>query len=145
MPEIPSAAINELLGFVDDALATADEAVKRAAELEAAAAAPAVTLIKVASSTYTRVAERVAKTGVLGEKTAGEIADILKAAGEAGCLEILEKMASRAVFAFEPEADSFGSLVRKTVNDNPGIHEGLSKTAAIYREAANEYDREHRG
>jgi len=110
----------ELLGVIDDSIALAEDAVAEAAAVKsapaAAAAAPApepITLVKVAKARAGEVATSLIKSGAFPDKTVDDLADILEKGGATAHLELLEKLASRAVFPLDLEGDLVGDLVEK--------------------------------
>jgi hypothetical protein len=106
------AAFNELVGVLDEAIELADCAVKAA---EAAERKPeTVTLVKVAASRYHNTAVELIKTGTFRGMTAASLAKTLENAGPAEFLELMEKLASRAVFPFDAETALGGDLVEKS-------------------------------
>ena len=106
------AAFSEMLGVVDDAIDLADSAVKSAEVAHRAVTEP-VTLVKVAAVRYQATARELMKTGAFREHSRDSLAKSLEAAGPAGLLEVLEKLASRAVFPLDAD---FGSVERDLVD-----------------------------
>lgn len=106
-------AFNELVGVIDDAIGLADCAVK-AAEAAHIDNSESVTLVKVAASRYHNTAVELVKTGTFRGHTATSLATTLENAGPAEFLELMEKLASTAVFPFDAAAALGGDLVEKS-------------------------------
>ena len=142
------------LEVVDDALAVADDAIKRAdhaeeetARMRAAQVAPApepITLTKVASSRYRQVAVALKETGSFPDYSETDLAQHLEQGGANAQLEVMEKLASRAVFDMGSEIDLGGSLVKQSENRRTSSHNLTGKTA-IWRDALDEADAELAG
>jgi len=105
------AAFSELLGVVDEAIALADDAVKSA---EARPKTDTITLVKVARSRYHSVAGAIIKSGAFPGESEDSIAKNLEEGGIVAQLDLLEKLASRAVFPFDLSGDLGGDLVEKS-------------------------------
>jgi predicted glycosyl hydrolase (DUF1957 family) len=135
-------AFSEMLGVVDDAIRLADDAVKAADAASARKPQETVTLVKVAQARYYAVADALIKTGSFREYTREGLAKTLESAGTAGYLELMEKLASRAVFPLESaEVDLGGDLVEKSAATRAqGLTPG-SQTA-IWRQALDEAEAE---
>jgi hypothetical protein len=106
-------AFTELVGVIDEAIGLADCAVK-AAEAASSRTLEPVTLVKVATSRYRNTAEELIKTGTFRGHTATSLAQTLENAGPAEFLDLMEKLASRAVFPLDAEAALGGDLVEKS-------------------------------
>jgi len=107
------AAYGEFLGVVDDAIALAEDAVKEA-QREVTPASEPITLVKVAKARCCEVAAALIKSGAFPDKTEEDLAKTLEMGGSSTHLELLEKVASRAVFPFDLEGDLGGELVEKS-------------------------------
>jgi hypothetical protein len=107
------AAFDELVGVIDEAIGLADCAVK-AAEAAKTHTPELVTLVKVAASRYHNTAVELIKTGTFRGYTASSLAKTLENAGPAEFLELMEKLASKAVFSFDAEMALSGDLVEKS-------------------------------
>jgi len=152
LPSVTAYAV--ALEVVDDALAVADDAIKRAAHAEeetermrAARVAPvpeAITLTKVASSRYHEVAHALKETGSFPDYSETALAQHLESGGPAAQLEVMEKLASRAVFDMGSEIDLGGSLVKQSENRRTSSHNLTGKTA-LWRAALDETDAELSG
>lgn len=123
-------AFSEMLGVIDDAIETADDAVKVA---ELAGSSPdrnqPVKLIKVASDRYKSVASTLMKTGSFREYSPEGLTRSLESAGTAGLLEFLEKLASRAVFPIDADFLGIeGDLVDKSATSRTDAPSNESKT-----------------
>lgn len=118
------AAFTELTGLLDDAIQLADDAVKAAEARPAAPATPpaqeSVRLVKVASQRYMETAKELLKTGAFRGHSAESLANILREAGTADFLEIMEKLASRAVFPISAEEAMGGDLVEPSAENRDG-------------------------
>lgn len=109
------AAFAEMVSMIDEAVDLADCAVKAA---EAATTQPeSVTLVKVASSRYHNTAVELIKTGTFRGQTATSLAKTLENAGPAEFLELMEKLASAAVFPLDADEVLRGDLVEKPSNN----------------------------
>lgn len=107
------AAYGEFLGVVDDAIALAEDAVKEAQREVTPASAP-ITLVKVAKARASQVAVSLIKSGAFPGNTEAALTNTLETGGAAAYLDLLEKVASRAVFPFDLEGDLGGELVEKS-------------------------------
>lgn len=128
---------DSLLSIVDDAVALAKEAV---AVAETASAQPAITLTKVANSRYEQAAAVIHKAGALREYSRDELVNTLATAGETGHLEIMEKLASSAVFPLDDITESSGDLVEK--RGETKRYDGLTPKQALWRRALDEAEEE---
>jgi hypothetical protein len=108
------AAFNELVGVIDEAIDLAGCAVKAAELGQAKAQFEPVTLVKVAANRYHNVAKELIKTGTFRQYTAAGLAKTLENAGPADFLDIMEKLASQAVFPLDAETELSGDLVEKS-------------------------------
>lgn len=121
--------VRDLIGVIDDAIAIADSAVKSADELQRRNAEP-VTLVKVAAARYHSVAAELMKTGAFNDHTRDSLARSLEESGTAGLLEIMEKLASRAVFPLDTSFIGVeGDLVDKSATSRTHHDSTESKTA----------------
>jgi len=128
----PLEAIKSACDIAVEALDIAENTIAAARK---ARPAPQVTLVKVASSTYERVATALYNTGVI-PGTIEKIATDLQNASPAGMLTILEKLASKAVYAdLTPSRE--GVLVPKPGHNKQNQRRGI---AAAFDNAASEYD-----
>ena len=107
-------AYGQMLGVIGEAIDLAEDAVK-AAEDQAKAPEPSVTLVKVANDKARSAAARLMKTGAFSGDTEETLASKIENAGPTELLELMEKLASKAVF---PLNASFlaedGELVEKS-------------------------------
>lgn len=143
--EMQETVYTEFLSLMGEAITVADEAVK-AAEAVASQSAqqPEISLVKVASSRYAAVAGTLFKTGAFESfGSAQQLSAHLEKSGAAGHLEVMEKLASSAVFPFGSSLDLSGELVEK-----PSTHRNSdsprSKTA-IWRQSMDEAEFEVSG
>lgn len=120
-------AFTNLLGVIDDAIDLAALAVKSAQEAGQRSAAP-VTLVKVAAARCDAVAEELVKTGAFRDYTQRDLAKSLESASNAGLLELLEKLASRAVFPLDVDLGAEGDLVDKPSTTRTDAGPAESKT-----------------
>jgi hypothetical protein len=104
---------DEMLGAVDDAIALAEDAVKVAQSMRPVQAPP-ITLVKVAKDRCNEVATSLIKSGSFPGQTVDDIAKTLENGGAATYLDLLEKVASRAVFPLDIFGDLGGELVEKS-------------------------------
>lgn len=130
------AAFNELVGVVDEAIdlaaravETAESAIAKSAATPAKPAAPVV-LVKVASDRFRKTAKALIQTGTFEAYTPEGLAKTLESAGPADFLDIMEKLASRAVFPLDVKMTPEGDLVEKsaTTLSSSGPKAGESKT-----------------
>lgn len=151
-PRMDSATVfREVLGAMDDAIALAQDAVKTAQDAEKAAQEArqsrpqeGVVLVKVAKARYESVAETLHRTGAFREFTRAGLAKTLESAGPAGLLDVMEKLASRAVFPLDASVVLGGDLVEKSADSRTDSLEPTSKTA-VWRKALDEAERECAG
>lgn len=134
-----SEAVNLALEMADDALVVAEEAVKRAEELESAPIPETVEIVKVASSRYREVAERLIKSGSFSDKTEDELTKDLEEGGIPFLLTTLEKLAASAVFS---AGDDFfsegGQLVERVSDEKPQSKSGERVSTDIWQDACEE-------
>lgn len=129
----PKVVINELVSMTEDAIKVAEDAIKSAATPVPAAAAPSVTLVKVAKDRYDATAKALIKTGSFKGKTKETLSKHLEAAGESGFLELLEKLASTAIFPLNGDHINLGGdLVEKAAQTGTALTPG-SKASATSR------------
>jgi hypothetical protein len=129
-------ALEELLSMVGDSLDLADQAVKAAES-----AAPRVEIVKVAADKCARAATALLRTGAFKNMTSEGIAGALSTASPAELVEIMEKLASNAIFPVDPSEDMGGFLVEKTADTVRRTAEGESKTQ-LWRRCMDEADAE---
>jgi len=145
--DLTKTAYDALLEMCDEAIDLAETAITKASYAEDSlvvkVAAPQITLTKVASARYLNVAVALKKTGSFPDKTEEYLAKHLKDGGELALLEIMEKLASRAVFDAGSEIDLGGSLVEKSATSRD--HSQLSGSTAMWRRALDEADAEIAG
>lgn len=107
-------AVKDACDLACDALDAADRALGTSKSALLARPAerpvPKITLVKVASETYDRVARSLVESGVFGSDVE-KIATDLRQSDHAGLLTLLEKLASKAVFL--PATGNRGVLVSK--------------------------------
>jgi hypothetical protein len=135
-----AAILDNLLSIVDDAVSIAKEAVA-IAEQPANAPAAAVTLTKVARSRYSEVADALLKSGMFSGHTHDSLVKTLEESGEPGQLNLLEKLASSAVFPIASFNELSGDLVEKA-GKNDSRYEGLNPKQALWRRAMDEAEEE---
>lgn len=130
-------AYDGLLAMVDDTLGLAETAVKHAeavAKTLPQATREPVTLVKVAGEAvadptrFGRVADALMKTGAFREFAKRDLEKFLKEAGYAGYLELLEKLASRAVFPLDAVERIDGDLVESSASTRTEGQTHESKT-----------------
>ena len=124
-------AIKSACDIAVEALDIAENTIAAARKLQPA---PQVTLVKVASSTYERVAEALINTGVF-KGSVEKVASDLQSASTAGMLTILEKLASKALYV-DP-INRAGVLVPRPGHPKQNRGQGI---AAAFANAASEYD-----
>jgi hypothetical protein len=129
-------AYNNMLGVLDESIALAADAVK-AAEDRSTSVTPAVLLVKVASARYHEVAKALIKTGSFPGKTVDGLAKSLEGFGIAGHLELMEKLASKAIFPLDADVVLGGDLVEKSTERRMDELESGSKSA-VWRDAMND-------
>lgn len=133
-----AALFDNLLSIVDDAVTIAKEAVAIAERTDDR---PAVTLTKVARSRYGEVADALHKSGMFHGRSHAELVKILEESGEAGHLQILEKLASSAIFPLDDHVELGGDLVERS-NNSDSRYEGLTPKQALWRKAMDEAEEE---
>jgi hypothetical protein len=135
-------AFDNLLSILDDALALAKEAtdLSEVAHRQPASAPEPITLTKVARAKAESVARVVHGTGAFRGQTVADIANTLETAGPAGHLEILEKLASMAVFPLHLDDELGGNLVEKSAADR--AYPNLPPKTALWRKAMDEAEEE---
>lgn len=90
-------ALQEVARALDSAISLASDAVKSAEEIQRAKSPELVKLVKVAHGQYANAAAALRKSGAFEENEQALITT-LKQADKSQLLEMLEKLASRAVF-----------------------------------------------
>lgn len=131
-----SAAFDSFLSLVDDALALAKSAVENAEQ----ANAPQVTLTKVAHDKCVSAAKALHRTGAFRQFKADDLARSLSSAGETGLIEMMEKLASSAVFPIADNDVRDGDLVEKSGSNR--AYEGLPSRTAAWQQAFDEAEEE---
>lgn len=113
------AAYTGMLEVIDDTIELAEDAIKAAEFSQSQSPSHSkVTLVKVASSRAHSAAAELLKTGAFREYTVEGLAKVIESAGPADMLEMLEKLASSAIFPLSGDtSDSSGELVEKS--DSP--------------------------
>jgi hypothetical protein len=141
------AAFSELLSVVDDAVQLADDAVKaaQAAQQPVRPVVEQVTLVKVAKNKCHELAEVLHKTGAFREFSRDQLAKAIEAAGPLDLVEMMEKLASRAVFPIDADEVLGGDLVEKSAASR--TYNGLAPDTptAIWRKALDEAELECAG
>lgn len=130
--------IREMTAALDDAIGLADDAVKSAeAAQKATPKESGITLVKVAAARCEELAGVLMKTGAFREYTRRDLAKAIETAGPQGLVEMMEKLASRAVFPLDAEEALFGDLVEKSADSwTPGIEP--NSPTAVWRKALDE-------
>lgn len=104
-------ALQETANALRTAIELAEDAVKSAEAISSAKPEP-IRLVKVAKAKYESVATALVKTGAFQDNSR-IIEQTLQQADESFLLDMLEKLASRAVFPFDAPVESNWSLVEK--------------------------------
>lgn len=135
-------AFDGILSILDDALALATEATELSESVskQAVAAPEPIVLTKVAKVRVDAVARAVHGTGAFRGKTVADIANTLETSGPAGHLDLLEKLATRAVFPLQLDDELDGDLVEKPANSR--AYQGLPPKTAMWRKAMDEAEDE---
>ena len=115
---IAERAIPEILAFADDSMALAKEALhalaqeqRKSAAIPAPAKAESITLTKVASADrINQVAKAVADSGII-QGSRQKIAKILEQSDQVGLLDMVEKLATTAVFPVFSLGEDLGPMV----------------------------------
>lgn len=112
------AVFTNMMDVINDAVDLASSAVKSAEHAQQQQRQPEpVTLVKVASSRYMVTAKLLLKSGAFKEYTLAGLTSTLESAGPAGQLDIMEKLASTAVFPFDSDLlEPEGDLVEKSAS-----------------------------
>ncbi len=114
-------AFDEFVGIVDEAIDIAECALKEAAAArQAAPAGESITLVKVASDRYRNAARELIRTGTFRDHNVESLSKALENAGSAEYLDIMEKLASRAVFPLDAGMELGGDLVEKSADNRAG-------------------------
>ena len=129
-------AYDGFLAIIDDTLAMAKEALDLA-DAAGRIPPPQVTLTKVASETYSKTAKALHRTGVFSDKSEQALEQDLRAHGEAGHLEIMEKLASKAAFLLDVGDVIGGELVEKSAKPTQQ-YAGLPNKTAVWQKAWDE-------
>ena len=108
------AAFDQIVEVLDEAIELAADAVKAADAKVAPAPQESVVLVKVAADRYRSVAAALHKTGTFRDHTQSGLAKSLESSDTNGLLELLEKLASKAVFPFDAAAALGGDLVEQS-------------------------------
>lgn len=112
--------LGEMLQLLDQAIDTADLAVKAADEASAPrqpAYPEPVRLVKVAADRSRSAAALLMKTGSFRDHSESSLASLIENAGPSDLLDIMEKLASSAVFPFDIDPSmKTGDLVEKSAN-----------------------------
>jgi hypothetical protein len=133
---ITKEAYDSFMEIIDDALNLSKEALAIAEGSQVPVSAPAVVLTKVASEIYDRTAKAVHKTGVYPGKTVADIASTLRNGGSGTHLDILEKLASSAMFPIE--VNFGGELVEKSANTPSSTSSSPKSKTAVWQQAWDE-------
>tara|TARA_R110002110_G_scaffold49550_5_gene147128 strand:- start:2073 stop:2498 length:426 start_codon:yes stop_codon:yes gene_type:complete len=141
MNEVAYAAILEV---VDDAVDLAEDAVKSAETARKRTTPEPVKLVKVAAARCKDVAASLVKSGAFPGKTVGTLTKTLEEGGAATHLELLEKLASRAVFPLDLPGDLDGTLVEKSSTDRMVSDRPLTNTE-LWAQAWAEAEAENAG
>lgn len=115
---IAERAIPEILAFADDSMALAKEALhalaqeqRKSAAIPAPAKAEPITLTKVASAArIDQVAKAIADSGII-QGSRQKIAKILEESDQVGLLDMVEKLATTAVFPVFSLGEDLGPMV----------------------------------
>lgn len=143
MPDVlAKTAFDNMLALIQDAISVADDALAITGA-RAHTPEPAVTLTKVASHTASRVASALVRTGAFPEWKTADLAARLQSASPSDCVELLEKLASRAMFPLVVSDDLRGDLVDKPANQST-VYDKLPPHQAIWQRARDEAVRELR-